>query len=260
MMTGPGTTLPLCVPAKAHLYRLPACKTTSSVSRTYSGLSALLHDSAFMTLNVISQSRNYTTAIVQHSPSKTAVFTWQQCLLAEAQNIVAHKIFIRASCLIVVWSICCANCGAELTFPWKNTVSCELLVRFNSNKMDMRGNGFQPRQRGVWPDSQEENISAKCQAFFFFKFMISHSWKMYPQRKEGIKAVSWSEGGVGGVVGSAVCGSDSCSAVSRGSQTGLWCGSLFPQSTRQQSALATWPFTRVSLLTPLSRAPGRSAS
>lgn len=142
----------------------------------------------WLCLNVMSRSRNYTTAIVQHSLSKTAVFTWQQCLLAEVQNIVAHKIFIRASCLIVVWSICCANCGAELSFPWKNTVSCELLVRFNSNKMDMRGNGFQLRQRGVWPDSQEENISAKCQAFFFFLIYDKSQLKDVPSKKRGHKS------------------------------------------------------------------------
>lgn len=136
--------------------------------------------------SVISWSRNYTTPIVQHSLSKTAVLTWQQCLLAQAQNIVGHKIFICASCLIVVWSICCANCGAELTFPWKNTVSRELLVRFNSNKMDMRGNGFQLRQRGVWPDSQEENISAKCQAFFLI--YDKSQLKDVPSKKRGHKS------------------------------------------------------------------------
>ena len=39
-----------------------------------------------------------------------------------------------------------------------------------------------------------------------------------------------------------VCGSDSRSAVSKGNQTSL-CGSLFRQSTQQQRALATRPFT-----------------
>lgn len=55
------------------------------------------------------------------------------------------------------------------------------------------------------------------------------------ERKSGVKQI--------GLVGArAVCGSDSRSAVSRGNQTGL-CGSLFRQSTQQQRALATWPFT-----------------
>lgn len=55
------------------------------------------------------------------------------------------------------------------------------------------------------------------------------------ERKSGVKQI--------GLVGArAVCGSDSCWAVSRGNQTSL-CGSLFRQSTQQQKALATRPFT-----------------
>lgn len=71
---------------------------------------------------------------------------------------------------------------------------------------------------------------------------------MYP-KKACVDAVSWSEterkSGLKQIVlvgDRVVCGSDSRSAVSRGNQTSL-CGSLFRQSTQQQSALATRPFT-----------------
>lgn len=159
MMTGSMTTLPLSVPAKTHLHwclhaSQPPCFPAKILDLVCSFMTMPLP----FFLNVISCTHNYVTALVQYSLSKITVFTWQQCLYVQLHNIVEHQIFIHASCLIV-WSVCTTNCRAKLAFPWKHTISCELLVCCNSNEMDMRGNGIQLRQWGAWPGSQREHFS-----------------------------------------------------------------------------------------------------
>lgn len=161
MMTGSMTTLPLSVPAKTHLHWLTACMLANLLVFQKKILDLVC---SFMTmplpffLNVISWSHNYVTAIVQCSPSKITVFTWQHCLYVPLHNIVVHQIFIHASCLIV-WSVCTTHCRAKLAFPWKHTISCELLVCCNITKWtwEEMESSSDSEERG---QAVRENISA----------------------------------------------------------------------------------------------------
>lgn len=104
----------------------------------------LYHLSDFFT--VISWTHNYITAIVLYITIQSHRFslfcTWQQCLYVQLHNLVVHRIFICGSYLILAWSVGTTNCRAKWTIPWKHTISCELSVCYNSNEMDMRGNGI----------------------------------------------------------------------------------------------------------------------
>lgn len=141
---------------------------------------------------------------------------------------------------------------------------------------DSGDGGVWGRQAGRQAVSQSEkkrfSPATERRGFFFLKIYVKSQLKDVPaekkeKRKEkGIKSVSpvgrgrggRREGMGGGVEADGVRwepgaarGSDSSSAVSRGNQTGLLlCGSLFPQSTRQQPALATRPFSPGSSADP----------
>lgn len=136
-------TAPIC--ACQDTLPLTACTLASIlISQKNTGFNVLFHK-CVLNLSFLCTEISCTNNCVAAIKSLFSLLS-QQRLYVQLQK-ERHKVVINTYCLILLLLT------AELNehFLGNTHISCELLVCYSGNEMDMRGNGIQVRQRGAQP-------------------------------------------------------------------------------------------------------------